>query len=436
MGKFEIYDKGRLRRSHAYEDETVTVPNGVASICDGAFRFHHMKTLVMPEGVKSIVDDACDECRELENVVFPHSLREIGRHVFTRCGSLKSVTLPSELTKLGSDAFNGSGLEKIFLPRSVKRFDGAFSGCNALKRAEIEDGITRVDSSAFNGCASLVEVVLPASVVKIGSYAFRNCSSLARIVLPDGLKEIGSRAFAGCTSLEEIAVPDSVTKIGGYAFDGCKNLKRIKIRAGIVLGVNALRGCEGLPSELVERTKPEKKATIPPEIVEVATEREAFDFRDEKTLAGMKGGNARYIRIIVPDGVRTIGGGAFRGLNVREIVLPDGLETIRAGAFENCVNFKRVYIPKSVKTVERNAFAGCKQLKIYCGGSPGDGWTDLPDEKKTYYDDMTEAFDFHRSAGSFDDRYIVERTEIIRNSYNPEKRPVYTDVSREEFLSL
>lgn len=170
------------------------------------------------------------------------------------------------------------------------------------------------------------------------------------------------------------------------------------------------------------------------ETVSVATGGEYFSFAAEGEIKGLKNWRAKFKVIVVPDGVREIRGGAFSDANVQTVVLPDGLEVIGKNAFANCVNFKRIYIPSSVKEIGKDAFAGCKLLKIYCEGEPQTGWIDLPDEVKTYYDDMTEAFNFHRSAGSFDERHLVERKEIIKNTYNPEKRPVHTNVSREEFL--
>ncbi len=413
MEKLEIYSNGNLRGSNAFEDETVTVPDGVLNISNAVFRFHQMRELILPEGLQCIIDYACEECKQLEKIRFPQSLQEIGFHAFSECVSLKQVQLPDKLRKIESDAFNGSGLEEIFLPLSVKSYSGAFSGCKKLRKAVIEKGIKRVDESAFSGCVSLTKVVLP-----------------------KGLTEIKSYAFFGCVSLESIVIPETVTKIGANAFKDCKNLKSINIPQGLQkLGRDAFKGCDSLPPlELPEYLIHKERVTKSPEIIELATEARMFMLTDKGEVTGVDNRKAKYNMLYIPNDVCIVAGGAFAGLNVCGIVLPDGLEEIRANAFKDCVNFRKVYIPKTVKIIEKDAFAGCGLLKIYCEGEPQEGWIDKPDEKKVYYDDMTEAFNFHRSSGSFDERHIVERTEIIRNTYNPEKRPVYTNVSREEFL--
>lgn len=416
MKLFEIYPDGRLRSCNAFEEDKIIVPEGVVSISDAAFRFHNMKELVLPEGLQEITDYACEECTALEKVSFPQSLRKIGYKVFDSCKSLKEVRLPDKLRVLDSDSFFDCGLEKITVPASVKKYKGAFNRCRHLEKAIVEEGIGHVDDSAFSGCVSLAEVVLP-----------------------QGLNEIKSYAFCGCVSLEKIVIPESVTKIGANAFKDCTKLKSINIPQGLQkLGKDAFKGCDSLPPLDIPQHLIKEKATMPKsEVFEVADNAGVFVFgNDSGTVAGLKNRKAHYTTVCVPDGVRVVQSSAFSGLNVKNAVLPDGLEQIEGSAFKDCVNFKRIFIPASVKVIEKDTFAGCKLLHIYCESEPRKGWIDLPDEKKTYYDDMTDAFNFHRSGGSFDDHFIVEHTEIIKNSYNPDKRPVHTNVSREEFVKL
>lgn len=175
------------------------------------------------------------------------------------------------------------------------------------------------------------------------------------------------------------------------------------------------------------------------------------------------GKNAFFIKkidkAIVPSSVKTFGEGAFyccelkeielsQGLEVIEercfngcekiksVILPQGLKRIGKGAFFCCYELKRVFIPKSVITIERDAFEGCRNLEIYCEGEPQSGWLDEADESYFCWEDITEGFNFHRSAGSFDDHYVVTKDITIKKSFNPAKRPVHTNVSYEEFLKL
>ncbi len=155
---------------------------------------------------------------------------------------------------------------------------------------------------------------------------------------------------------------------------------------------------------------------------------------DGTKAEGVKTG--KYRKMSVPDGVREITKAAFRNLCVNYVILPDGVWKIGENAFYGCERLLKIYIPESVKEIGDDVFCGCKHLEIYCEGKPQEGWLDKAEEKRVYYEDMTDAFNFHRSSGSFDDHYIVERVEIKHNNYNPERRPVHTEVSRAEFLKL
>jgi len=158
---------------------------------------------------------------------------------------------------------------------------------------------------------------------------------------------------------------------------------------------------------------------------------------DGKRLMCFKRITPHYKYIRVPEGITIVGGGAFRYAHVKYVLLPEGVEKIEAGAFKECRQLKKVYLPASVKTIGDETFLNCnKKLEIYCEGAPQEGWLDGEETVRKYYEDMTDAFNFHRSGGSFDDHYVVERVEITHNNYNPDKRPVHTNVPREEFERL
>ena len=91
--------------------------------------------------------------------------------------------------------------------------------------------------------------------------------------------------------------------------------------------------------------------------------------------------------VVVPDGVREIGRGAFKhcqtmvsislpaGLvsigarafeeckQLTEITLPDGVMIIGASAFEECKSLKKIYIPNSVRVIGAYAFSECRNLQ-------------------------------------------------------------------------
>ena len=74
--------------------------------------------------------------------------------------------------------------------------------------------------------------------------------------------------------------------------------------------------------------------------------------------------NKRIIkRIIIGDGITTIGSSAFRNcFALNSVTIPNSVRTIGAYAFYNCSALTSVTIPNSVTTIGNHAFFGCSAL--------------------------------------------------------------------------
>ena len=71
-------------------------------------------------------------------------------------------------------------------------------------------------------------------------------------------------------------------------------------------------------------------------------------------------GNDDIKRVVIPEGVKTIGAYAFANLTaLEEVVLPSTLEAIEYGAFFNCTKLRSVKGLEHVKLINQNAFANC-----------------------------------------------------------------------------
>lgn len=78
--------------------------------------------------------------------------------------------------------------------------------------------------------------------------------------------------------------------------------------------------------------------------------------------------NDNVERVILPEGVKTIGNGAFEYCpSLSEINIPMSVKTISASAFEQCA-FEEIHISDGVIFIGAEAFAGCSYLReIYIG---------------------------------------------------------------------
>ena len=180
---FEITDDGTISikdKLSYYTDDGVTggilpykyikIPseiNGikVTKISDKMFGgydwgFKNVETIIIPEGVTSIGEDAFTYCEGLKNIEIPEGVTIIGDYAFSYCRSLLEVTIPPSVEEIG---------------------DGVFASCKSLKNIEISEGVSLIGERVFSNCTSLSELIIPFSVTSIGKESFRNCTGLRTI---------------------------------------------------------------------------------------------------------------------------------------------------------------------------------------------------------------------------------------------------------------
>ena len=210
-------------------------------------------SVLIPECVKEIGDNAFYDCKSLTSINIPDSVTSIGDWAFFDCSSLTSITIPDSVTSIGDSAFvNCSSLTSVTIPDSVTSIEeGAFCGCSSLTSITIPDSVTSIEGEAFSNCSKLTSITIPDSVTYIGYDAFESTPWLKNyskdfvivgngclikykgkgtcISIPDSVTNIGYNAFKGCKSITSVTIPDSVTSIGCSAFEGCTSLTSVTI---------------------------------------------------------------------------------------------------------------------------------------------------------------------------------------------------------------
>lgn len=106
----EVHADCRVMANDAFKNckslVTVTINNGLTVIPEQAFQYDDkIKTITIPESVKSIGERAFHDCTSLTTVNLNEGLLTIGSHAFNYCLSITSITIPISVKEIGYEAF-------------------------------------------------------------------------------------------------------------------------------------------------------------------------------------------------------------------------------------------------------------------------------------------------------------------------------------------
>ena len=215
--------------------ESITIPNNVTALGDnifygcesltafyGKFASNDNKSLVVGGVLKAFAGKGVTE------YTIPNEVASIDDGIFKYNEILKKVIISDNVECIKDETFYGcSSLEEVIIGKSVFEIgEYAFLGCYALKKINIPDNVKYIRDLAFQDCKSLEEVTLGKSLLEIGRCAFSMCP-IKNIVIPDSVVSIMDEAFYNCDLLEEVAIGASVAEIGHVAFGYCENISTV-----------------------------------------------------------------------------------------------------------------------------------------------------------------------------------------------------------------
>lgn len=399
--------------AYLYQLTDVSLPNGLKSIGWYSFAYCPITSIVLPDSVETIYEQAFCSCSALRTVYigknerdkygygyyqYGADLKTVSKNAFQGCNSLTDVyyagseewsggiigvndTNPKlanakwhyqcgdnvyythtgnvlEITGHG-DMYENTGDSNTLWFRAMK---------NEVTTVRIGSGVTSIGNCSFYSFSKLTDVTIPDSVREIGAGAFENCASLKSIRLPRTVQDIGVLAFAKCTALETIELPPYIQTIEQGTFEKCSSLTTIYIPSSVTtINRYAFMECPSIADVYYGGTM-EGKTNI---YIEFANTSEALT----DALWHYKCGDDIYCTL--EDGVLDIVGSgdmydwsgpslqpAWYSLrtSVKTVNIGNGITNIGAGAFEDCTKLETVNIPASVTGIGAGAFENCSAL--------------------------------------------------------------------------
>ncbi len=215
---------------------------------------YYQERIVVPERVENpntgvtyrvtgLREYALENDPYLSEVVLPETIVAIGTQAFSSCEKLTHLDLPNSVSSIGQNCFAESGLTGEFVvPANVKVLECATFRNTTITKLSFAEG-SRLDSISDQSIFfmfELEELELPTGLRAIAYAGISSCPRLKKANLPEGLVKLDPMVFTGCP-VEELVIPSTLVEIGeGFmstghqqmAGDGSSPLRHISVAAG------------------------------------------------------------------------------------------------------------------------------------------------------------------------------------------------------------
>lgn len=365
--KVTVIDEGAFKDCSTIT--SVVLPDTVTEIREEAFAgCFSLRSVSFGSGLRVIGDSAFKQCSVLSSAALPDSLTTIGAEAFMNCFSLAEVTAGSALTDVAEGAFEGTQWLRrhpdgvIYVGSVAYGYEGAVPESGVIA---IADGTAVINADAFENVPDAAAFSFPDSLINIKGraldgtawyaekeygpvfagnvlYAFKKLSlpTDTAVTVPEGTTGIADGAFEQCNDryyITSVLLPESLKYIGDNAFEGCSGLGYIIIPDGVThIGAYAFQGCYKMRQAVLG-----KGLTYLPD----------FAFFDCDLLTSVNLG-----------GIRTIGENALSSCGFVALDIPEGVEEVEDYAFSGCSELSMVRLPASLGNISSDAFSGCAAL--------------------------------------------------------------------------
>ena len=326
--------------------ESVTLPEGLTSIGTACFEGHKFTSIKLPETLQTIGNYAFNACASLTSIDIPASVKNLNRYAFYNNTSLKTVTGGEGITSMGRDVFTGTP----FKSDTANYNNGMLYVGSAIARATQND----------NNIYSIKE-----GTTAIAENAFLNIT--VEKVIFDGSEEEwkGMGIGAGNDALDSATI---TYLAGGFVYDYDESTQTLTITGKGPMAAYAT-DLSDAPYAAYKTTA--KKVIISEGITTVGnnafrgmTALETVVLPEGITSIGSNAFRDSIISSIdIPSTVTTIGGNAFYNIKtLTSIVIPEGVTTLGTSVFRNTTNLAYIYLPSTLTTLPLDTFRSCTYL--------------------------------------------------------------------------
>lgn len=367
---------------YAFSDDaalaSITLPEGLKTIDEFAFRNTALTTLTFPASLESYVSygdipqlasysvtQGNKSFTVVDGVLYNAGKTEIVSYPRAKEGT--SFTLPESVTKIGTGAFAYTSLTSADLA-NVTDIGGYAFMHSALEGITISRKIIHIETNALQN-AALTSVTFEESdsPLTIDTLAFSSLPKLTSIALPKRVTAVSDRMLAYNPVLTTITFSSSLKSVGKQAFNGDEVLTGLELtfQDAASIGDNAFHNCDALTTVKVHF---DEGVTTYPTLGEqqymplIAVD----DAETQTALKAAWASHADSIIVGIPDMFVVSSDGktltSYTGTKDAVVEIPSSVTTIAPNAFANHSEIKELIIPSSVKTFGYRCFSKLTSL--------------------------------------------------------------------------
>lgn len=176
LRKVELGDNIAGLNTYSFQEckllKTVSLPKTMTSIeSSNAFDgCSSLRFIVVPSGTQLVY--GFSNANLSEGVSLPPGVITIGEYAFKGC-TFTSTCIPRGVTTISRESFANCKIHSIDLPDTLTVIgNSAFKTCERLMKINIPNGVSVIDSYAIGSCKSLQSLVIPEGVTEILGRAF------------------------------------------------------------------------------------------------------------------------------------------------------------------------------------------------------------------------------------------------------------------------